>query len=61
MCPFINQTHNLPEDIEEVDGEVANGKHDDDGYQHLGRFTPRVQLVLHAGPDGGSRRDRRRR
>ena len=35
-----------PEHVEQVYGQVADAEHDDDGHQHLGHFTPRVQQWL---------------
>ena len=36
----------VPEDVEEVDGQVADPEHDDDGDEHLGGLASRHQLRL---------------
>ncbi len=40
----------LPEDVEEVYGEVADSKHDNHSYQHLGDLPSASQLSLNRVP-----------
>ena len=36
----------LPENADEMNGEIANGKNDDDHAEHLGRLASGAQLHL---------------
>ena len=37
-----------------MDGEIADGEDNDDGYQHLGRLAPGCQLVLRESATPGT-------
>lgn len=39
----------LPEDTDEVNGEVADGEDDHDDDEHLGGLAPGAELHLHGG------------